>query len=205
MDKADLLTTSLWRINYPYGISRFICTQHAWRRVSQSRYQAQGQVTTLHSICGMWLLVSALGACFWCTSPHATLQWHHNGCHGDPNHRWFRFLSSRVFRRTSNEAQNLRVTGPLWGASNAEKASIWWHYHDEIQYLLTVPTRPVSLVSWYPFKYIQFLYLNHQNLTSKVLPLTVASFASRIIKEQDEFYRKYMQTGGLEMGTVPYS
>ena len=75
----------------------------------------------------------------WCQS--GTLQWRHYG-HGDvSNHQPHYCLLNHLFRRISKKITKIRITGlcarnspvtsefPSQMASNAEKASIWWHHH----------------------------------------------------------------------------
>ena len=72
-----------------------------------------------------------------------TLRWRHNGRDSVSNHQPRDCLLNRLFRRTSNKASKLRVTGP-WVvnspgtgefptqmASDAENASIWWRHHKQ--------------------------------------------------------------------------
>ena len=80
-------------------------------------------------------------------SPHntsGTLQWCHNERHGVSNNQCFHCLLSCWYRPRSKKTSKLCVTGlcawnsPLTGefpaqkASNAENASIWWRYHDQM-------------------------------------------------------------------------
>ena len=70
------------------------------------------------------------------------LQWRHNECYGDSNHRRIDCLLSRLFRRRSKKTSKLRVTGlcagnspvigefPAQMASDVENVSIWWSYYD---------------------------------------------------------------------------
>ena len=73
-----------------------------------------------------------------CSSP---LQWRHNERGGVLNHRRPDCLLSRLFCCSAKKTSELRVTGfcegnspvtdefPAEGASNADKASIWWRHH----------------------------------------------------------------------------
>ena len=69
------------------------------------------------------------------------LQWHHNEHDCVSNYQRLDCLLNRLFRHRSNKTSKLCVTGlyegnspvtgefPAQRASNAEKASIWWRYH----------------------------------------------------------------------------
>ena len=73
-----------------------------------------------------------------------SLQWRHNESDGVPNHEPHDCLLNHLFRRRSNKASKLCVTGlcvgnsPVTGefhaqmASNAENVSIWWRHHVSI-------------------------------------------------------------------------
>ena len=81
-----------------------------------------------------------------------TLQWRHNGHDGVSNHQPHQCLLNRLFRRRSQKASKLRVTGlcagnspgtgefPAQMASNAENVSIWWRHHE----MCTVCTHCIS-------------------------------------------------------------
>ena len=89
-----------------------------------------------------------------------TLQWRHNGRDSVSNHQPYDCLLNRLFRRRSNKASKLRVTGlcagnspgtgefPAQMASNAENVSIWWRHHEipQIHVLWDVITCPCP---WY--------------------------------------------------------
>ena len=69
------------------------------------------------------------------------LKWRHNEHDGVSNHQPHDCLLNRLFRRRSQKAAKLRVTGlcagnspvtgefPAQSASNAENVSIWWRHH----------------------------------------------------------------------------
>ena len=69
------------------------------------------------------------------------LRWRHDKRDSVSNHRRLDYLLNPLFRRRSNKASKLRVTGlcegnpPVSGefssqrASKAENVSIWWHHH----------------------------------------------------------------------------
>ena len=71
----------------------------------------------------------------------SALQWRHNECNGDSNHRPVECLLNRLYRRRSKKTSVFRVTGlcggnPPWTgefpsqrASNAENVSVWWCHH----------------------------------------------------------------------------
>ena len=79
-----------------------------------------------------------------------SLQWRHNESDGVPNHEPHDCLLNHLFRRRSNKASKLCVTGlcvgnsPVTGefhaqmASNAENVSIWWRHHVFLFFLITM-------------------------------------------------------------------
>ena len=81
------------------------------------------------------------------TSIQQSLQWRHNDRGGVSNTQPHECLLNRSFRCRSQKISKLRYTGlcagnsPLAGefpaqrASNAEKVSIWWRHHDNLQWL----------------------------------------------------------------------
>ena len=80
-----------------------------------------------------------------------TVRWRHNGRDSVSNHQPHHCLLNRLLRRRSKKTSKLRVTGlcvgnspgtcefPAQMASNAENVSIWWHYHECVQF---------GLISW---------------------------------------------------------
>ena len=101
-------------------------------------------------LCEGYLLVTG-GSTFRYDS---SLQWHHNGRDGVPNHQPHDCLLKLLFRRGSKKTPKLGVTGlcarkspvtdefPAQMASNAGNVSIWWRHHVIRKYL---PCQNVSM------------------------------------------------------------
>ena len=68
----------------------------------------------------------------------SSIEWRHDVHDSVSNHRSLDCLFNRLFRRKSNKTPKLCNTGPLWGefpaqkVRNAEKGSIRWRHHDDL-------------------------------------------------------------------------
>ena len=92
-------------------------------------------------ICLLCCRVTLVTNCARCYKISYPLRWSHNERDGVSNHQRHVYLLKRLFRRRSNKASKLRVTGlcagnspgigefPAQMASNAQSVSIWWRYY----------------------------------------------------------------------------
>ena len=100
------------------------------------------------------------------------LQWRHNGRNGVSNLQPHDCLLNCLFSRRSKKISKLCVTGlctgnslatgefPAQRASNAEKVSIWWRYHEYLMY-------PVNVKEIYKMQVL--LYSSAKWFSAKVL------------------------------------
>ena len=107
-----------------------------------------------HRLKGMYYIYVCLNRC-----NDSTLQWRHNGCDSISSHQPHHCLLNRLFRRRSKKTSKLHVTGlcagnspetgefPAHMASNAEKVSIWWRHHPEVQFSCAI-TQPLLAHHW---------------------------------------------------------
>ena len=91
----------------------------------------------------------------------SSLPWRHNERDGFSNHQRLDCLLNRLFKRRSEKAKKLRVTGlcqgkspvtgefPAQGASKAENVSIWWRHH-AINEKHTIRRPSNAVVTWPP-------------------------------------------------------